>query len=63
VTKDTIKKTGQVTDSVSDKLDKVFLSRAYGIPLFLVAMYLMFMFSISLNRNTGTVHSTVIRGS
>jgi ferrous iron transport protein B len=48
LTKDTVKKTGQVTDSMSDKLDRVVLSRALGIPIFLVAMYLMFMFTINL---------------
>jgi ferrous iron transport protein B len=48
LTKDTIKKTGQVTDSISDKLDQVVLSRVFGIPIFLLAMYLMFMFTINL---------------
>jgi ferrous iron transport protein B len=48
LTKDTVKKTGQVTDSMSDKLDKVVLSRVFGIPIFLAAMYLMFMFTINL---------------
>jgi ferrous iron transport protein B len=48
LTRDTVKKTGQVTDSVSDKLDRVVLSRVFGIPIFLLAMYLMFMFTINL---------------
>ncbi|BBO70020.1 ferrous iron transport protein B [Desulfosarcina alkanivorans] len=48
LTKDTIRKTRQVADSITDKLDKVFLSRIYGIPIFLLAMYLMFMFTINL---------------
>ncbi len=48
LTQDTIKKAGRVTDSMSDKLDKVVLSRVFGIPIFLLAMYLMFMFTINL---------------
>ena len=48
LTKDTIKKAGQITDSMSDKIDRVVLSRILGIPIFLVAMYLMFMFTINL---------------
>ncbi|MBL0715303.1 MAG: ferrous iron transport protein B [Desulfosarcina sp.] len=48
LTQDTIKKAGRVTDSMSDKLDKVVLSRMFGIPIFLLAMYLMFMFTINL---------------
>ncbi len=48
LTKDTIKKTGQASDSFSDKIDKVVLNRIFGIPIFLVTMYLMFMFTINL---------------
>lgn len=32
----------------TDKLDKLFLNRALGIPLFIVAMYLVFWFSVTL---------------
>ncbi|HIQ37556.1 MAG TPA: Fe(2+) transporter permease subunit FeoB, partial [Desulfocapsa sulfexigens] len=48
ITKDTVRKKGEVKASMSDKIDKVVLSRAYGIPIFLAAMYLMFMFTINL---------------
>jgi ferrous iron transport protein B len=48
LTRDTVKKTSQVTDSISNKFDKVVLSRVFGIPIFLLAMYLMFMFTINL---------------
>ena len=44
----TVKKTGQVTRTLSDKIDKVVLNRALGIPIFLVVMYLMFMFTINI---------------
>jgi ferrous iron transport protein B len=48
LTGDTVRKKGEVRASMSDKIDKVVLSRAYGIPIFLAAMYLMFMFTINL---------------
>ena len=48
LTTDTVKKKGEIKSSVSDKIDKVVLSRAFGIPIFLAAMYLMFMFTINL---------------
>lgn len=48
LTKDTVTKKRQVKDSVSDKVDKIVLSRVFGIPIFLAAMYLMFMFTINL---------------
>jgi len=48
ITKDCVTKKGQITASVSDKIDKVVLSRVLGIPIFLAAMYLMFMFTINL---------------
>jgi len=48
LTTDTVKKKGEIKASVSDKIDKVVLSRAFGIPIFLAAMYIMFMFTINL---------------
>lgn len=48
LTRDNVTRKGQVKDSVSDKIDKVVLSRVFGIPIFLAAMYLMFMFTINL---------------
>jgi ferrous iron transport protein B len=41
-----MKRKGRVSSSVSDKIDGVVLNRALGIPIFLLAMYLMFMFTI-----------------
>jgi len=46
--KDTVKKSGQIADSTTDRLDKIFLNRTFGIPVFLAVMYLMFMFTINL---------------
>ncbi|HDN26666.1 MAG TPA: Fe(2+) transporter permease subunit FeoB [Thioploca sp.] len=48
ITEATVTKSGQVTKSVSDQIDKVVLNRALGIPIFLGIMYLMFMFTINL---------------
>ncbi len=48
LTKDTVTRKGQVKASVSDKIDRVVLSRVFGIPVFLLAMYIMFMFTINL---------------
>jgi ferrous iron transport protein B len=38
----------QVSYSLSDKIDHIVLNRFLGIPIFLAAMYLMFMFTINL---------------
>ena len=38
---------GRVGRHVSDAIDQVVLSRLWGIPLFLVVMYLMFVFTIN----------------
>jgi len=48
LTQDLVKKRGQVSTTLSDGIDRVVLSRIFGIPIFLVAMYLMFMFTINL---------------
>ncbi len=48
ITAKTVKKGGVVKDTISNKIDKVLLSRLFGIPFFLLAMYLMFMFTINL---------------
>ena len=48
LTGDTVRKTSQVTTELSHKIDNVVLSRIWGIPIFLAAMYLMFMFTINL---------------
>lgn len=35
-------------DTLTDRIDRVVLSRIWGIPLFLAVMYLMFVFTINL---------------
>ncbi|MCM5553988.1 Fe(2+) transporter permease subunit FeoB [Pleomorphomonas sp. NRK KF1] len=37
----------RVAKTVSDRIDAVVLSRAFGIPIFLVVMYVMFLFAIN----------------
>lgn len=44
----TVQKGTRVQRTVSDKIDRIVLNRALGIPIFLVAMYLMFMITINL---------------
>ena len=44
----TIKQQGKVGHTLSDRIDKVVLNRVVGIPIFLVVMYLMFMFTINI---------------
>jgi len=48
LTKATVVKTGEVSRNRSDTIDRVMLNRALGIPIFLVVMYLMFMFTINI---------------
>ena len=43
-----VKVTGRVDRDVTDRIDRVVLNRALGIPIFLLMMYLMFMFTINL---------------
>ena len=43
-----IKQAGKLDRTFSDRIDEVVLSRVAGIPLFLVIMYLMFMFTINI---------------
>ena len=38
---------GRAGRTLSDRIDRVVLSRAFGIPLFLLAIYLMFMFTMN----------------
>ncbi|WP_196137921.1 Fe(2+) transporter permease subunit FeoB [Aliikangiella sp. G2MR2-5] len=42
-----VSKNGEVSRSISAKLDKVFLNKFLGIPLFLAVTYLMFVFTIN----------------
>lgn len=43
-----IKRQDQLSHNLSDRIDNVVLNRALGIPIFLVVMYLMFMFTINI---------------
>jgi len=43
-----IRQRGQMGWTLSDGIDRVVLSRVWGIPLFLLVMYLMFVFTVSL---------------
>lgn len=43
-----IREKGRVGRTLTDKIDRAVLSRIFGIPIFLVVMYLMFMFTISI---------------
>jgi len=43
-----IRERGRAGRTLSDRIDRVVLSRVWGIPLFLAVMYLMFVFTISL---------------
>ena len=48
LTKGTVKKGSRAGKTLSDKIDRIVLNRFLGIPLFLVAMYLMFMVTINI---------------
>ncbi len=47
ITQDVVNKAGMVSETLSDKIDRVVLNRVLGIPIFLLAMYLMFLFVIN----------------
>jgi Fe2+ transport system protein B len=46
--RDVIDQKSKVSTNLSDRIDRVMLNRALGIPIFLLAMYLMFMFTINI---------------
>ncbi len=48
VSQETIKRKAQVSRNLSDRIDRIILNRALGIPIFLMVMYLMFMFTINI---------------
>lgn len=48
VTDGAVKRKGEVARSISDKIDRIVLNRLLGIPIFLLAMHLMFMFTINI---------------
>jgi ferrous iron transport protein B len=49
VTKGATQRTGQVNDTMSDRIDRLVLDRWLGIPIFLGVMYLMFLFTINVS--------------
>ncbi len=48
MTQASVTKVGAVSRNLSDRIDRVMLNRMLGIPIFLVVMYLMFMFTINI---------------
>jgi ferrous iron transport protein B len=48
LTQEAVRKGNRIGKTLSDKIDGVVLNRALGIPIFLVAMYLMFMVTINI---------------
>lgn len=43
-----VRKVAQVSRHTTDKIDRIVLNRFLGIPIFLLVMYLMFMFTINI---------------
>ncbi len=43
-----VRVTGKVSRDLTDRIDRVVLNRVLGIPIFLLMMYLMFMFTINI---------------
>jgi ferrous iron transport protein B len=48
ISRDAARHSGRVSRNLSDRIDRVMLNRALGIPIFLAVMYLMFMFTINI---------------
>ncbi|MEJ2692186.1 MAG: ferrous iron transport protein B, partial [Candidatus Thiodiazotropha sp.] len=48
ISQNVTRRRGRVEKTLSDRIDKVVLSRYLGIPVFLAVMYLMFMFAINI---------------
>ncbi len=48
LTREAVKKGNLLDKTLSDRIDGIVLNRALGIPIFLVAMYLMFMVTINI---------------
>jgi ferrous iron transport protein B len=48
LTQSTVKRTNRVSRTLSDKIDRIVLDRMFGIPIFLAAMYMMFMVTINI---------------
>lgn len=43
-----VRRKGEIGATITDKIDKIVLNRWLGIPIFLVMMYLMFVFTINI---------------
>lgn len=43
-----VRVTGKVSRDLTDRIDRIVLNRVLGIPIFLLMMYLMFMFTINI---------------
>jgi len=43
-----IKQEGEAGQTLTDRIDRLVLSRLFGVPVFLAVMYLMFMFTINI---------------
>jgi ferrous iron transport protein B len=48
VARNCVRRVAEISRDRSDRIDRVILNRALGIPVFLAVMYLMFMFTINL---------------
>ncbi len=48
IASESIKRQGEVSETMTDKIDRVVLNRWLGIPIFLVVMYVMFLFTQNL---------------
>ncbi|WP_108682815.1 Fe(2+) transporter permease subunit FeoB [Methyloceanibacter sp. wino2] len=48
LTQKSVRRTTQLNKTVSDSIDRVILNRTLGIPIFLIIMYAMFMFTINI---------------
>ncbi|PRY22580.1 ferrous iron transport protein B [Aliiruegeria haliotis] len=48
IARDSMRRTTELNRTISDRVDRVVLYRPLGIPLFLLVMYLMFMFTINI---------------
>jgi ferrous iron transport protein B len=48
MTQASVTQVGAVSRNLSDRIDRIMLNRMLGIPIFLVVMYLMFMFTINI---------------
>ncbi|PIE64617.1 MAG: ferrous iron transporter B [Desulfobacterales bacterium] len=43
-----VKKAGTVSSTLSEKIDRIVLHKVFGLPIFFLSMYLMFMFTINI---------------